>query len=273
MVINTNISALQAWRNLQNTNTALNKSLERLSTGFRINRAADDAAGLAVSEKMKAQISGLNQAVRNSQDAISLLQTAEGALSEIQSLLQRQRELAVQAANDTLTPDDRANLQAEVDALKDQIDQIANNTEFNNQKLLDGNFATTGLSFQIGANAGQTLTATLVTANAAALTVDALSITSAADASAAIANIDTALKAVSSWRADIGAKQNRLEHIITNLQVQSENMAAANSRIRDVDMAAEMTNFTKQQILMQAGTAMLQQANANPQMVLSLLRG
>lgn len=275
MVINTNISALRAWRNLQNTDTALNKSLERLSTGLRINRAADDAAGLTVSEKMKAQISGLNQAVRNSQDAISLLQTAEGGLSEIQSLLQRQRELAVQAANDTLTVDDRKNLDSEFQALSAQIDQISSATQFNTKNLLDGSFSVAGsaLSFQIGANNGQVVSFTIGAANTAVLGINGASVTDVSAASAAIASLDAAIKTVSESRAGIGAMQNRLEHIVTNLQVQSENLAAANSRIRDVDMAAEMMNFTKEQILMQAGTAMLQQANANPQMVLKLLQG
>lgn len=270
MVINTNISALQAWRNLQSTNTALNKSLERLSTGFRINRAADDAAGLTVSEKMKAQINGLNQAVRNAQDGISLLQTAEGGLSEIQSLLQRQRELAVQAANSTLTTDDQANLNKEFLELSAQIDEISKDTQFNTLNVLSSD---TTYTLQIGANTGQILTIDLKKADTTALSIDTASISDIAAASAAIASLDVAIKTVSEWRAEIGAKQNRLEHIVTNLQVQSENMSAANSRIRDVDMAAEMMNFTKQQILMQAGTAMLQQANANPQMVLSLLRG
>ncbi|MBE3584409.1 MAG: flagellin FliC [Limnochordaceae bacterium] len=270
MVINTNISALQAWRNLQNTDTALNKSLERLSTGLRINRAADDAAGLTVSEKMKAQINGLNQAVRNAQDGISLLQTAEGGLSEIQSLLQRQRELAVQAASDTLSTDDRSNLDLEFKQLSAQIDEIAKDTQFNTKAVL---FSDATYTLQVGANTGQILEVSLKKSDTTSLSIDTASIGDITAASAAIASLDDAIKEVSKRRADIGAKQNRLEHIITNLQVQSENMAAANSRIRDVDMAAEMMNFTKQQILMQAGTAMLQQANANPQMVLKLLQG
>lgn len=272
MIINTNISALQAWRNLYATDNALSKSLERLSTGLRINRAADDAAGLTVSEKMRAQINGLNQAVRNAQDAISLLQTAEGALNEIHSLLQRQRELAVQAANGTLTAEDRQNLDKEFQELSEQIDDIATQTQFNTLVLLKGDYSTTPLSFQVGANTGQTLTVALQAATTAGLAIDTANILTVDSATAAIDSLDTAIQTVSEYRAEIGAKQNRLEHIVTNLQVQAENMAAANSRIRDVDMAAEMMNFTKQQILMQSGTAMLAQANAKPQAILALLR-
>lgn len=268
MIINTNISALQAWRNLYATDNALTKSLEKLSTGLRINRASDDAAGLTVSEKMRAQINGLNQAVRNAQDGISLLQTAEGGLNEIHSILQRMRELAVQAANDTLTNQDRENIKLEVDALTSEIDRIAQATQFNTITLLNGGFSAT---LQIGANNGQTLTVAISTMNASAL-VPSLDVSTQTAAVSAISILDTAITSVAKQRAQIGAWQNRLEHTITNLQVQAENMAAANSRIRDVDMAAEMANFTKQQILMQSGTAMLAQANAKPQAILALLR-
>ena len=268
MIINTNISALQAWRNLYATDNALTKSLERLSTGLRINRAADDAAGLTVSEKMRAQINGLNQAVRNAQDAISLLQTAEGGLNEIHSLLQRMRELAVQAANDTLTSEDRENIQSEINALLKEVDRIAQNTEFNTQVLLTGFSGT----FQIGANANQTLTVLMSSMTTADLKISDVSVDDVTNIATVIASLDSAIATVAKQRAQIGAWQNRLEHTITNLQVQAENMAAANSRIRDVDMAAEMMNFTRQQILMQSGTAMLAQANAKPQAILALLR-
>lgn len=269
MIINTNISALQAWRNLYATDNALTKSLEKLSTGLRINRAADDAAGLTVSEKMRAQINGLNQAVRNAQDGISLLQTAEGGLNEIHSILQRMRELAVQAANDTLTDQDRTNIQLEVDQLLTEINGIADRTQFNTKVLLNTAFSAT---LQIGANTGQTLEISINSATSTGLNIVGISVSTQAGAVSAIASLDAAIASVAAERAKIGAWQNRLEHTITNLQVQAENMAAANSRIRDVDMAAEMMNFTRQQILMQSGTAMLAQANAKPQAILALLR-
>ncbi len=427
MRINHNVAALNAWRNLSQTNSLLNKSLERLSSGLRINRAADDAAGLAISEKMRAQIAGLQTAQRNAQDAISLIQTAEGALNETHSILQRMRELAVQAASDTNTAADRAQIQKEIDQLAQEVGRIARTTEFNTQKLLDGSFEQNGITFQIGANAGQnisvkignmggfslgvvsdevktqvTVTSTLtdgdntqdiangtytvqsdgsggyelvdgtgnvvatstngtswtaasgddtitfsvavtsgtvtvsgtnVTANfttsltndgleAGTYTYDAtakvlkdssgnvvatedpsaagqfvdsngnvvldasglgtlsngqiftvggLDVTSQASASAAITAFDSAIERVSGQRADLGAVQNRLEHTIANLGVAVENLQAAESRIRDVDMALEMANFTRNQILLQSGTAMLAQANAMPQAVLQLL--
>lgn len=318
MRINTNVSALNAWRNLYMNDTSMTKSMEKLSSGFRINRAADDAAGLAISEKMKAQIGGLNVAVRNAQDGISLIQTAEGALNETQAMLQRMRDLAVQASNSTLTVEDRYELQKELNQLTEQIQQIGVNTEFNTLKLLDGTYKTQ--QFHIGANADQTLKvdigdmraaaidasgtltdgaldiassspATVTLYGEASITVNevtlkyvnssgamtettayAIDITSSVTAAEeAISVFDKALVEVSAQRADLGAVQNRLEHTINNLQVSAENLAAANSRIRDVDMAQEMTNFTRQQILLQAGTAMLAQANLKPQSVLQLL--
>ncbi|MHB9143840.1 MAG: flagellin N-terminal helical domain-containing protein [Symbiobacteriia bacterium] len=382
MIINTNISALNAWRNVTQTDNSLSKSLERLSSGFRINRAADDAAGLAISEKMRGQVSGLNQAVRNSQDAISLIQTGEGALNESTSIAQRIRELADQAASDTNTLSDRYQIQQEVNQLSGEVTRISGSTEFNTKKLLDGTFNGT---FQIGANAGQTISvkigamdaktlgmtnisdklvvdsgsttidsasatnamtnlasniftvkfytdattatqinADLVAANgvslatvtgvsatasdlsfavtnttylqagqtAGTLTVrvganvqtgtsatvaalaggDGISVLSQADAGNALNKLDSATNQISSQRAQLGAVQNRLEHTIANLSVASENLTAAESRIRDVDMAAEMSVFTRNQILMQAGTAMLAQANQKPQAVLQLLR-
>lgn len=270
--INQNIEALNAWRNLVATSNNLAKSMEKLSSGLRINRAGDDAAGLAISEKLRGQVRGLNQAVRNAQDGISLIQTAEGALNETHSILQRLRELAVQGANDTLTADDRNAIQQEINSLLAEIDRIATTTEFNTKKLLNGDIATTALNFQIGANTGQTIAVTIATATAAALTISGISVGSSDLANQAIASIDSAIKAISESRASLGAIQNRLEHTIANLSVASENLAASESRIRDVDMAQEMMNFTKTQILQQAGVAMLAQANMAPQSVLQLLR-
>lgn len=269
MRINHNISALNAWRALSQTDNAMTKSLEKLSSGLRINRAADDAAGLAISEKMRGQVRGLNQAIRNAQDAISLIQTAEGALNETHAILQRMRELAVQAATDTNTDDDRTQLQNEVAQLIEELDRIADNTEFNTQKLLDGNF--TGKTIHIGANADQSLTIEIDGMKSADLGVDGVDISSQTGANTAISTIDRALETVSTERAKLGAIQNRLEHTINNLSVAAENLTAAESRIRDVDMAKEMMEFTKNQILIQAGTAMLANANVRPQSVLQLL--
>jgi len=269
MRINNNISALNAWRGLTNTDNALSKSLEKLSSGLRINRAGDDAAGLAISEKMRSQIRGLNMAIKNAQDGISLIQTAEGALTESHAILQRMRELAVQAANDTNIDADRSELQKEVAELVQELNRIAGNTEFNTQKLLDGSFSSK--SIHIGANASQVLSISIGNMNAETLGVSTVDLSTQAGANTAISNIDTAIQTVSATRAQLGAYQNRLEHTIKNLGVAAENLAAAESRIRDVDMAAEMMNFTKQNILMQAGTAMLAQANARPQSVLQLL--
>lgn len=270
--INQNIEALNAWRNLLYTSNNLAKSMEKLSSGLRVNRAGDDAAGLAISEKLRGQVKGLNQAVRNAQDSISLLQTAEGALNETHSILQRLRELAVQGANDTLTTADREAIQQEINNLLAEVDRIANTTEFNTKKLLDGSIATTALNFQIGANTGQTIAVTIATATTTALTISAITVASSTYANQAIASIDDAITAISNNRAKLGGIQNRLEHTIANLAVASENLAASESRIRDVDMAQEMMYFTKTQILSQAGVAMLAQANMAPQSVLQLLR-
>jgi flagellin len=275
MRINHNISAYNTHRQLTFNNTNASKNIERLSSGYRINRAGDDAAGLAISEKMRGQIRGLEQATRNAQDGISLIQTAEGALNETHSILQRMRELAVQAANDTNTATDRANLQAEVDQLVTEIDRIAQNTEFNTTKLLDGNATVTaGLKFQIGANKGQSITLTINDMQAAALGVGAgtILVDTQANADNAIKLVDDAIEKVSTQRADLGAVQNRLEHTINNLGASAENLTAAESRIRDVDMAKEMMEFTKNNILTQAAQAMLAQANQQPQGVLQLLR-
>ncbi|MBZ4661738.1 flagellin [Thermotoga petrophila] len=387
MRINHNISALNAWRNIDQTQYSMSKTLERLSSGLRINRAGDDAAGLAISEKMRGQIKGLNMAIKNAQDAISLIQTAEGALTEVHSILQRMRELAVQAASDTNTNVDREQIQKEIDQLREEIDRIARTTEFNTKKLLDGKLesfrsqvdakvvtggninvqlgsvssaavegtyvievgqfsgtetsqldvkitlftaggysstvvtitagsATLGgitfkwdtnvlsindfggalpknevvdsavvrveaiytaasqLIFQIGANEGHNMVAGIDDMSAAALglTTVSLDVTTQDAAERAIMVVDAAIHRVSTARAALGAVQNRLEHTISNLGVAAENLTAAESRIRDADMAKEMMEFTKQQILLQSSMAMLAQSNTLPQNVLQLMR-
>ena len=271
--INTNTAAMNAHRQLTINDEGLNKSLNRLASGLRINGAADDAAGLAISQKMQGQVAGLNQASRNAQDGISMLQTAEGGLSETQNILQRMRELAVQGANDTLTTADRANISDELNALSSEIDRIASNTEYNTKSLLGGGLSS-GVTFQVGANAGQTVNVTVGTATASALTVGSTSISvdSAANASTTIGNIDSAIAAVSNSRSKLGASINRLQHTITNLGVQAENIDAARSRVADLDMAKEVVNLSKSQILSQSSTAMLAQANSSSQSVLGLLR-
>ena len=280
MRINQNTMAMNAHRNLSGTQNSLGKSLEKLSSGFRINRAGDDAAGLAISENLRSQVGGLKVATRNAQDGISVVQTAEGALTEVHSMLQRARDLAVQAsntgANGGHTGSSVAAAQAELDELVGAIEQIADTTKFNGTSLMN---STNSLTFQVGANGGETVAITLADMQTAALGIDTLVSGQAGDfdsgagaASAAIATIDAAISTVSSFRGTLGATQNRLEHTINNLQVATENLSASESRIRDVDMAQEMTNFTRNQILSQAGTAMLSQANSVPQGVLSLLQ-
>jgi len=372
MRINHNVSALNAWRQINSTNYTMSKTLERLSSGYRINRAGDDAAGLAISEKMRGQISGLNMAIKNAQDGISLIQTAEGALSEVHSILQRMRELAVQASSDTNTNADRTQLNEELQQLIGEVDRIAHTTEFNTKVLLKGgfganlvassstidtaagvisvtpngiapssaykvdititgsnvtmtvrdtinsiqqavtvatptgtntatlNFGTFGLQieidqdivsggtvtdltmvitagseggyFHVGANQNQTISVSINNMDAAALSVNGISIATRSTAETAITTIDSAITTVSTERAKLGAVQNRLEHTVTYLGIAAENLTAAESRIRDADMAHEMMIFTKQQILLQSSTAMLAQANAAPQNVLQLLR-
>ncbi|PLV59456.1 flagellin [Thermotoga sp. KOL6] len=386
MRINHNISALNAWRNINQTQYSMSKTLERLSSGLRINRAGDDAAGLAISEKMRGQIKGLNMAIKNAQDAISLIQTAEGALTEVHSILQRMRELAVQAASDTNTDVDREQIQKEIDQLREEIDRIARTTEFNTKKLLDGklesfrnevdakvvtggninvqlgtvssaaiegtyvievgqlngsetsqldvkitlftasgststitsitagsatlgninftwtvafdindfggalpsgevvdsavvrvealNTSNSQLVFQIGANEGHNMVAGIddMSSGALGLTTASLDVTTQDSAERSIMVIDAAIHRVSTARAALGAVQNRLEHTISNLGVAAENLTAAESRIRDADMAKEMMEFTKQQILLQSSMAMLAQANTLPQNVLQLMR-
>jgi flagellin len=272
--INQNIAAMNAYRNLTVTEGQLAKSLEKLSSGFRINRAADDAAGLSISEGLRAQVGGLKVAVRNAQDGVSVVQTAEGALTETHAILQRMRDLAVQAANggsqDTSA---QAAADTEFQQLKTELDRIANTTKFGTQNLLDGTY--TGV-FQVGANnnANEQITVTLATAvDSAGLAVGGNDLTSTANAQTAIDSVDAAITTVSTTRATLGAYQNRFEHTISNLSVAVENLSASESRIRDTDMASEMVSFTRAQILSQAGTAMLAQANAAPQSVLQLLRG
>jgi flagellin len=276
MRINTNVSALNSWRQLGMTDKAMGLSLEKLSSGFRINRAADDAAGLAISEKMKAQINGLNQAVRNAQDGISLIQTAEGGLIEVHDMLQRMRTLALQAANGTYDDDptngDLAKLDAEFKQLIEEIDEVAKNrVQFNGKILFDGSVPS--IQLQIGPNTTDILTVDMAQLDAVTLGLtDTLSINATStEIATVITTLDDAIETVSATRSNLGAYQNRLEHTINNLGVSAENLSAANSRIRDVDMAAEMMNFTRNQILIQAGTAMLAQANARPQSVLQLL--
>ncbi|ADB48511.1 flagellin N-terminal helical domain-containing protein [Conexibacter woesei] len=259
--INTNVEAFNAHRNLESTSGKLAKSMERLSSGFRINRAADDAAGLAISEKLRGQIGGLNQARRNVQDGISLVQTAEGSLTEVHSMLQRVRELAVQHATGTLATTDRGAIMSEVAQLAAEIDRIGTTAQFNGIRLLDGSAAS--ITFQVGANDSETISVATVRLSDAVRGMRA---------DAALRDIDTAIANVSDARAVFGAVQNRLEHTYNNLSVYQENLTASESRIRDVDMAAEMVNFTKNNILQQAGTSMLAQAQQAPQSVLSLLR-
>jgi flagellin len=271
MRINHNIAALNTYRQLSSANESQGKSMEKLSSGLRINRAGDDAAGLAISEKMRGQIRGLDMASKNSQDSISLIQTAEGALNETHDILQRMRELAVQGANDTNVTNDRTAIQNELNQLMSEIDRIATTTQFNTQNLLNGSFTGT---FQIGANSNQVITVSIASMGTPGLGISAgnISVGSNALASTSINALDTAIASVSSQRSQLGAVQNRLEHTINNLGTASENLTAAESRIRDVDMAKEMMSQTKNSILSQAAQAMLAQANQQPQGVLQLLR-
>ncbi|MEK4406546.1 flagellin Hag [Sporosarcina sp. FSL K6-6792] len=309
MIINHNIAALNTHRQLGMNNMNASKNLEKLSSGLKINRAGDDAAGLAISEKMRGQIRGLDMAAKNSQDGISLIQTAEGALNETHSILQRMRELAVQSSNDTNTTSDRGEIQKEMNQLTSEINRIGNNTEFNTQKLINGDKsgAAGAMNFQVGSNNGQKLElqisdmrsaslgissttagdpsalsgatdAAFSSGAANALTDDAgvteyaLDISDHTKATNAIQVLDNAMASVSAERSKLGSYQNRLEHTINNLGTASENLTAAESRIRDVDMAKEMMDFTKNNILTQAAQAMLAQANQQPQGVLQLLR-
>jgi flagellin len=266
--IQTNIEAMDAHRNLLNTSNQLSQSMERLSSGYRINKAADDAAGLAISEKLQTQVGGLEQAQRNAQDAVSLVQTAEGSMNEVQSMLQRVRDLAVEYNNGTLSASDKASITNEVAQLCDEIARIAAQTKFNGLSLLTGNST---ISFQIGADDGETITVSARDLFGAGTTYDVDSGLFTFGASVTLASIDDAIDAVSNARSTFGAVQNRLEHTLNNLATYEENLSASESQIKDVDMAAEMVNFTKLQILQQAGTSMLAQANTSPQTVLKLL--
>jgi flagellin len=273
--IQNNVEAFNTHRQLTATGVQAAKSMEKLSSGYRINRAADDAAGLAISEKMRGQIGGLAQAQRNAQDGISLVQTAEGALTEVHSMLQRVRDLKVQYENDTLSAEDKTAIRTEAKALSDEIVAIRDKTAFNGKDLLRNAQAT--LSFQVGANDTETISVSTASITAGAGMTEIVAAASYADdagfgTTLTIADVDAAIKEVSTSRADFGAVQNRLEHRLANLATYQENLVASESRIRDVDMAAEMTKFTKLNILQQAGTSMLAQANQAPQSVLSLLR-
>jgi len=283
--INNNIAAQNAYRNLSVTDSQMSKSLEKLSSGYRINRAADDAAGLSISEGLRSQIGGLKVAVRNAQDGISVVQTAEGALTETHSILQRMRDLSVQASSTgSQDTDARSAAQTEFTQLNAELDRIAGTTAFGGQNLLD--MAYTG-TFQVGANAatqdqiavdlttaafGTGPGSTLTGFNSTGLALDLVDLSAAGGGTTAIAAIDVAIKGVSTARATLGAYQNRFEHTINNLNTAVENLSASESRIRDTDMAQEMVQFTRSQILTQAGTSMLAQANQAPQNVLSLLR-
>ena len=270
MVVQHNLSAMNTSRQMNSVSSAMSKSTEKLSSGYKINRAADDAAGLSISEKMRSQIRGLNKASSNAEDGISLIQVAEGALNETHSILQRMNELATQAANDTNTSTDRNALQQEMDQLTSEIDRIRSTTQFNSMNLLDGTF--TGKNLQVGALSGQSISISIGNMNASSLKISGLKVSSFSAAGAAMASIQAAINSVSTQRSKLGALQNRLEHTINNLNTTSENTSAAESRIRDVDMATEMVEYSKNNILAQAGQSMLAQANQSNQGVLSLLQ-
>jgi len=269
MVVQHNLTAMNSNRMLGLTQTTLSKSTEKLSSGYRINRAADDAAGLAISEKMRRQVRGLTQASSNAQDGISAVQTAEGALNEVHDMLQRMNELAVQAANATNTTEDQSYINQEVQALVSEIDRVASTTTFNNQNLLYGSFTNKGL--QVGAEANQVITINISAMTAAGLSVNSISTGSPTAAQNAISAIKTAISHLNSQRSALGAVQNRLEHTIKNLDNVVENTQAAESQIRDTDMATEMVKYSNANILAQAGQSMLAQSNQSNQGVLSLL--
>jgi flagellin len=268
--IQNNVEAFNAHRQLVGTSMKLSNAMEKLSSGFRINRASDDAAGLAISEKLRAQIGGLAQAQRNAQDAVSLVQTAEGAMQEVHVMLQRVRDLAVEYKNGTLSANDKTSIENEVTQLGQEIARIATDTTFNGITLLTGGAAVT---FQIGANDNQSITVTGVDLYGAGSSYSVDSAIFSSFSTATLSSFDTAIQNVATARATFGSAQNRIEHSLNNLAAYEENLQASESRIRDVDMASEMVNFTKLQILQQAGTAMLAQANQSPQGVLRLLQG
>ena len=270
--INHNISAMNTHRQLMSTDKMLSASLERLSSGLRVNRAADDSAGLAISQRLRSQIDGLRMASQNAEQAKNMVQTAEGFLNEIHNMLGRMRELAVQSASDTVDDTNRASLQAEFNSLRLEIDRIADAAEYNNQPLLDGSFV--DKQFQIGANAGveNQLKFTITAVDSASLLIAASDITDLAGAEAAMDEIESAIDDVSTVRSDLGTIQNRLAYTVASIENSVENLASSESTIRDLDISNEVTEFTKAQILVQAGMAMLAQANAVPQNVLALFR-
>ena len=276
LFVNTNVSSINAQRQLFDVNDRLNTSFERLSSGFRINSASDDAAGLQISDRLTSQVQGLNQAVRNANDAISLSQTAEGALSEVTTSLQRIRTLAVQSQNGINSSADRLALQKEVSALRTEISRIATDTQFGNVNILDGNFSA---KFLVGANAGQTISVNLSSTNlgsisgfsATGLGITTNSVATAAGASALLSDVDAAISGIGAVRADLGALQNRFQSTIRNLSNISENLSSARSQIRDTDFAAETAELTRNQIIQQASVSVLSQANQRPQTALSLL--
>jgi flagellin len=280
MVINHNMSALFANRILKFNELDLNKDIEKLSTGMRINRAGDDASGLAVSEKLRSQIGGLNQAEKNIESAVSFIQTTEGYLAETEDIMHRVRELAVQSANGIYTDEDRAQIQVEVSQLVDEVNRIASHAQFNGLNMLTGAFANSGnggtptrqMFFQVGANMDQRKQVFIGTMTAQALGIQKISISTPDKANAVIGSVDSAIRQVSKQRADLGAYQNRFEMAAKGVAVAAENMQAAESLIRDTDMAAQMVEYTKNTILMQSGTAMLAQANLKPRSVLTLLQ-
>lgn len=293
----TNLAALTSHRQLLTNDEQLVRSLRHLSSGLRVMNASDDAAGLAMGQKMLAQITGMSQAQRNVQDGVSLIQTAEGALGNTHSILQRMRTLAVQAVNDTLTASDRANIALEMQQLASEVDRIAYQTDFNSKKLLDGSLATIGMNFQLGANSSQNVNITLATATTFGLMVggntggmagtsfaggvavsmtiisEDLEVGTAGTASATLAQLDVMIGTVSSQRASLGASLNRLQAVISTLGIQAENVTAAHSRLTDLDMASQITQLSRSQILSQSSTAMLAQANMSPKSVLQLLGG
>jgi flagellin len=269
MVVQHNLRAMNSNRMLGVTSSAQSKSTEKLSSGFKINRAADDAAGLAISEKMRKQVRGLTKAVSNAQDGISCVQTAEGALAEVHDMLQRMNELAMQAANGTNSDTDRGYLNSEVEALTSEIDRIGNTVTFNDQNLLNGSF--TGKKLQVGFTADDQITISISKIAAASIGVGSVDISTSTGAFSALAAISTAINNISEMRSDLGAIQNRLEHTVNNLNNVVENTQAAESQIRDTDMATEMVKYSNNNILAQAGTAMLAQSNQANQNVLSLL--
>ena len=270
MVVQHNLRAMNSNRMLGVTSSQQSKSTEKLSSGYKINRAADDAAGLAISEKMRKQVRGLTKAVSNAQDGISCVQTAEGALAEVHDMLQRMNELAMQAANGTNSSADRGYLQSEVDALNDEIDRIASTVKFNDQALLDGSFSSVGIQVGFDSTA-DVISISISSMNASGIGTASLSISDASSAQSALGTIASAINTVSELRSNLGAIQNRLEHTVNNLNNVVENTQAAESQIRDTDMATEMVKYSNNNILAQAGTAMLAQSNQANQNVLSLL--